>query len=310
MKIERLIIALIFIGVLGCEETIQVDTENVESSIVIDAFIDNRPDTQTITITRSRQFYDNSAYERVSADEVFIEDLTDPSQPIYVFTESEVISGTFEWTPLTPADSFGIIGHDYQLTVVVGAAEFTAFSTLRPVPAIDSIRFNYEEDDGFFDERFEAEFFATDLPGFGDTYWIKAFKNDVFLNRPEYIATSYDGGFSASDEDGILFIPPLRTFINPFEDDDLGYDINDTVRVELLSVTEETFLYLNEIFTQTDRQGGISELFSVPVTNLNSTFEVVSGDEGVLGIFCTSSVSISELVLTQQLADEAFQKAQ
>lgn len=310
MRIDRIIIAILVIGSFGCEESITVDTADVASSIVIDAFVDNRPDVQTISITRSRPFYENTPFETVSADEVFIEDLTDPSQADYVFAESSSSPGIFEWFPTASIDSFGIVGHDYRLTVRVGNAEFTAVSTLNPVPVIDSIRFNYEEEDSFFDERFEAEFFATDLPGFGDTYWIKAFKNNVFLDRPEYIATSYDGGFSASDEDGILFIPPLRTFINPFEDNEQGYDVNDTVRVELMSVTEETFLYLNEIFTQTDRQGGISELFSVPVTNLNTTFEVVAGDESVLGIFSTSSVHISQLVLTEELAQEAFEKAQ
>ncbi|MDE0470877.1 MAG: DUF4249 family protein [Ekhidna sp.] len=284
----------------SCEQTINVDTENIESSIVIDAFIDNLPKTQTISITRSRPFYDNTAFERISVNAVYIKDLTDPAQPDYVFVEA--IPGIYEWAPTNPPDSFGIIGHNYQLVVVDGASEFRAISTLNPVPVIDSIRFNFEEKSAFFDERFEAEFFANDLSGFGDTYWIKGFKNEFFLDKPEYITTSYDGGFSASNEDGILFIPPLRTSINPFEEDEQGYEIGDSVRVELLSITEDAFLYLNEILAQTDRQGGISELFSVPSTNLNSNIQVISGDQLVLGFFCTSSVSTAKSTLTADLA--------
>ena len=294
---------LLLVLFLGCEQTIIVDTEDVASSVVIDAFIEHRPSIQMINITRSRPFYDNAKFERVSADAVYIENLTDPTQPDYFFTED--IPGVYEWVPASPTDSFGIIGHDYQLVVLNGSSEFRAISTLNPVPIIDSVRFNFEEESIFFDERFEAEFFATDLPGFGDTYWIKGFKNGGFLDRPEYITTSYDGGFSESNEDGILFIPPLRTAINPFEENEQGYAIGDSVSVELLSITEDTFLYLNEIFTQTDRQGGISELFSVPVTNLNGNIKVASGSQSVLGFFCISSVSTAGLALTTDVAEEA-----
>ena len=214
-RINQLSLIVLSILILGCEKTISVNTDDVESSVVIDAFVDNRPGTQTISITRSRQFDDNTDFERVSADAVFIRDLTDPDQPDYLFIE--MTAGVYEWTPTDPADSFGIVGHDYQLIVMDGDSEFRAVSTLNAVPVIDSVRFNFEEESNFFDERYEAEFFATDLPGFGDTYWIKGFKNDLFLDRPEYIATSFDGGFSASNEDGILFIPPLRLAIHPFE---------------------------------------------------------------------------------------------
>ena len=303
IRFNHIYILLLAVLILSCEQTITVDTEDVASSVVIDAFIDNRPETQTINLTRSRQFYDNTEFERVTAVAVYVEDLTDPSQPDYVFTEAA--AGVYEWAPTSPTDSFGIVGHEYQLVVVDGESEFRAISRLNPVPVVDSLRFNYEEESNFFDERYEAEFFATDLPGFGDTYWIKGFKNGVFLDRPEYITTSYDGGFSASNEDAILFIPPLRLAINPFEEDEQGYDVLDTARVELLSITEDAFLYLNEIFTQTDRQGGISELFSVPVTNLTGNVEVVSGSQSALGFFCTSSVSVAELVLTEEVAEEA-----
>ncbi|MBC6401891.1 MAG: DUF4249 family protein [Ekhidna sp.] len=307
IRINPIFTFLLLTLFFSCEQTLTVDTENIASSVVIDAFIDNHPGTQTINITRSRRFYDNTEFERVSADAVYIEDLTDPAQPDYVFVET--ISGVYEWTPASSAGSFGMVGHDYQLVVIDGDSEFRAISTLNPVPVIDSIRFNFEEESGFFDERFEAEFFATDLSGFGNTYWIKGFKNGIFLDKPEYITTSYDGGFSASNEDGILFIPPLRTSINPFEEDEQGYDTGDNVRVELLSITEDTFLYLNEIFTQTSRQGGISEIFSVPVTNLNGNIEVLSGNQSVLGFFCTSSVSIAKLTLTEAVAQQAIERA-
>lgn len=294
----------------ACEDEFQVDFGETNPLTVIDAWIDNEVGaTQTIFITLSQDFYDDNLYEGISADTVYVEDMTDSSQPGYGFVQTS--TGVFQWTPPTPQDSFGIVGHEYRLHVALNGFVFEAYSFLNPVPPIDSIKYSFLEETNFQEEGYEAEFFATDLPGFGNTYWIKPYKNGVFFNQPEYFSTSYDGAFSESDNDNILFIPPVRTSINLFEDEDeengadSPYLVGDSVGVELHGVTEEAFLYINELQTQTDRQGGISELFSVPITNLNNNIETIVGDEEALGFFSTSSVSISGLRLTEELAQEA-----
>lgn len=301
---------LVLVAVLiACEDPIDINVGETESLVVVDAWIDNRPATQTINITYSRSFYDEGDFEGITASEVRIEDLTDPSEPDYEFTQIE--AGVYQWVPTTELDSFGMVGHEYRLSVVIDDLSFEALSILNPVPKVDSIRFNYEEENLFLDEYYQAEFFATDLEGLGNTYWIKGYKNGVFLDQPEYITTSYDGAFSESTQDGILFIPPLRYAINPFEDAEDGdgvepaYLVGDSTGVEVHGITGEAFLYLNEIQTQTDRQGGISELFSVPMTNLTGNIVTVSGDVTALGFFSTSTVEMAGLKLTEELAAEA-----
>jgi len=311
---RHILFFLIGAGVLlSCEEEIIVDTSEVEPSIVIDAFVDNQPTDQVINITLTRQFYDTRPFEGVGGvDTVYIENISDPSEAPYVFQQQS--ETRYVWQRPNLTDSFGIIGDTYRLTIEVGEVMITSVSTLNPVPTVDSIRYNYEDGDGFVEEGFDAEFFATDLEGIGNTYWIKGFKNGVFLDQPEYIVTSFDGSFSQSDEDGILFIPPIRSAISPFEENDAGdgiaapFLVGDSVSVELHGIAEETFIYINEIRTQTDRQGGISELFSVPVTNLTGNISSNSEDR-ILGFFSVSSVSVLGLTLTQELADQAIAEA-
>jgi hypothetical protein len=302
-----IIVFCLFLLIVGCEEIVTVDLADSKSLMVIDAWINNKPETQTIKITTSRFFYDYNGIDSINATSVIVSDETDPSSADYVFLRVE--DGIFQWVPATAQDSFGIVGHTYRLTVDIQGNRFEAISTLNKVPLIDSLIFTYEPKNLGFEGGFIAEFFATDLPGRGDTYWVKAFKNNQFLDKPEYIATSYDGGYTEGDSDSILFIPPIRSAINPFEESEkdkslIGspYAINDTVRVELHRISEDAFSFLNEILTQTNRPGGISELFSVPITNLTSNIKSTNSDIEVLGFFSTSSVSQAQTILTEELA--------
>ena len=61
----------------------------------------------------------------------------------------------------------------------------------------------------------------TDLPGLGNTYWIKATKNGTLLNKPRELNLAYDAAFAkGSNFDGYTFIQPIRNGINPNEVDD------------------------------------------------------------------------------------------
>lgn len=309
IKVTRLFLVMLC---FSCSEEIQIDTSDIVPSIVVDAFINTLPQDQTISITLSRDFNDDQPFSGVDeVDTVYVENLSDLSENPYVF--SKINETDYLWVPDDETSSFGILGDTYRLTVVIGELIITAESTLNPVPVVDSIRFNYEDGSGFVDEGFDAEFFATDLEGIGNTYWIKGYKNGVFLDQPEYITTSFDGAFLESDLDGILFIPPIRSAISPLEVNEAGngiaapFLVGDSVGVEVHAVTQETFLYLNEIRTQTDRQGGISEIFSVPVTNLTGNLETNTG-ENVLGFFSTSTASALGVKLTEELAEEAIAK--
>ncbi|MEM6642599.1 MAG: DUF4249 family protein [Bacteroidota bacterium] len=310
---KNLLFVIVALFALACEQEIVVDTTEVQPSVVVDAFINNLPEDQELRITLSRQFYDNRPFSGVTGvDTVYIEDVTDPSQEPYRF--AQVDETRFVWERESAADSFGIIGHTYRLVVEIGELTLESFSLLDSVPTVDSLRYNYNDGDGFVDEGYDAEFFATDLIGLGDTYWIQGYKNGVFLDQPEYITTSFDGSFEESTEDGILFIPPLRSAISPFEENEAGdgiaapFLVGDSASVAILSINRDAFLYLRSIAAQTDRQGGISELFSVPVTNLNGNI-TASTDERILGFFAVSSVSTGGLLLTEELARKAQEEA-
>ena len=64
------------------------------------------------------------------------------------------------------------------------------------MPDIDSIVFSFKEE-SVCPEGYYAQFYADDIAVPGDIYWIKAYKNGSFLNKPNEINLAFDAGFAA-----------------------------------------------------------------------------------------------------------------
>ena len=217
--------------------------------------------------------------------------------------------------------SFLQLETSYQLNVSIDGIQFSGTSEMNPVPPVDSITFKYQEQDFFTAEDYYlAEVVATDLVGSGNTYWIKAWKNGVYLNKTSEINIAYDAGFSAGGNiDGQVFIQPIQELINPFDpgqtDDELTkppYSIGDTVYVEIHSISESAFYFLNEVKIQTVRSGGFGALFAPPFSNVSTNLinEDVNSAIHPVGFFNVSSISSLEQVLTSEIAQKAQEEAE
>lgn len=303
-----LILALSF----GCETEITPELNTAEEIIVVDAWITQKPERQEIRITRSQLYFDESGPVKVSGATVAIEDLDNGL--IYIFQEGEE---AYFWEP---ADKpFGVTGHHYRLSVSVEGENFEAFSRLGRVPPVDAVNFIYRPKD-FMQKQdyYTAEFMASDPAGKGDTYWIKAWKNGVFLGKPEELNMAYDAGFTAGQPvDGQAFIIPIRReFINPFDENPEKegerlppYLPGDSLYVEIHSLDPQAFNFLYGTYFNISRPGGFAELFAFPLvnsaTNLKSTNE--NSTASVAGFFNVAGVSGAGKRLTQEVADQAKQ---
>lgn len=289
---------LLFAGVVfsSCEENIYPELEYAEPQIVIDAWINNSQAPQYIRIAETLPYFDSVSNAGIRGANVYI--IENESNVRYDFEERS--AGTYEWIPSPQQPQLGMIMNSYDLYVEVGGKVYTSTSTMNRVPEIDSIVFSYR-DESFYEAGYYAQFYARDMVGPGDTYWIKAYKNGDFLNKPVEINLAFDAGFTAGGNiDGAPFVQPIRDMINPFDDDEAGnalppYAPGDRVRVEIHSITQEAFNYLNELKIQTDRPGGFAELFSVPLSNVPTNIAGTDGEgPEPLGFFCTSAVSSLE----------------
>lgn len=295
LKYSALLFGAAFLG--ACEDKIDIELPKTNPVVVIDAWITDKPETQTINVLKTIPYFENSFLPGLNDAVVQVEDLTD--HVMYNFMKGNE-EGTYTWEPDPTQPTFGKIGNDYKLIVQLGTTTYEAYSSMNRVPQIDSIAYRFEEGNSFFPDSYFAQFYALDPAGPGDTYWIKAWKNGQYLNKPSEINVTYDaGGSPGAIVDGIIFIQPIRDGINPFDQNENDefispYEPEDSVFVEIHSLNYDSYMFLNEVAIQTDRPGGFAELFAQPLANVSSNIlmlDETSETTKAIGFFNVSAVS-------------------
>lgn len=279
---------------LACEDTIDVDLKEADAVLVVDAWINDKPEDQVIRLTMTQPYFQQSLPPGVSGATVVI---TDSEGKNFNFLEQS--PGEYVWSPSNADPSFGTVGHEYQLNIQLEDGDsYQSVTSMGRTAVVDSITFTYEEETAFFPESYVGQFWARDPVGAGDTYWIRTYKNGVLLNKPSEINIAFDAAFSeGSNFDGITFIEPIRQGINPIDQDEDDnflppFEIGDTVYVEVHSISNEAFYFLTEVAIQTDRPGGFGELFAQPLANVpTNIYPLENTSEKVVGFFNVAAVS-------------------
>lgn len=298
IKIYSLIIAFGIINIFftSCEDKIDVTLDDADAIVVIDAFLTDIPgETQEIIVTRSQSYFDNSAPAPVEDANVAI---AIGGDALITF---EYENGKYVWQP-SNGTSIADIDTIYELIVIVDGIEYTSSLDLGRSPEIDEIRQEIREGEiGSVDGGIYCEVIARDFDGKGDTYWIKTFKNGVYLNRPEEINLAFDGGFDqGAESDGLIFIPPIRELVNPFPDStEIADEISpwapgDICKVEIHSISNTTFAFMELLRDQI--LNGNNGIFAEPLANSPSNITASDGSQ-VLGVFNVARVTSDEIVI-------------
>ncbi|MEE9438685.1 MAG: DUF4249 domain-containing protein [Saprospiraceae bacterium] len=291
MKYLSILFLLLFIFI-SCEDVIDVDSGFEESQIVIDAWITNQSSTQIITLTESQDYFDNRLPTPIENALVTVTN----GSVIHQF--EDVGDGKYSWTP-GMNQTIGDVGNTMVLNVAVGEKSYIAQTEIDPVPEIDSIKIFFEDQViGVDEEELFAELYARDLPGVGNTYWVKSYKNDTLLNRPLELNLIYDATFEAGTNlDGVTFIRPLRFAVNALDDNGIPQSLNlgDKVRCEIYSISYEAFQFLQIVKEQATN--GDSGIFARPIANSKGNIYNISTEERVLGIFNVAEMSAMEKIV-------------
>lgn len=250
----------------SCEKVIDVKLDEGTSQLAVDAFINDKPGTQKIRLTKTSGYFDNSPSPAAKGAVVTIADNLGHT---YNFTDANN-TGDYTWTPAA-GDTLVRLFASYTLFVNYSGEEYKAQSVAFPAPAIDSVRCKKKQESGPGGSSTGAQgyfgsFYAFDIASMTNFYWVKAYKNGVFYNNPANMILSQDGAFAGGGSDGFLFILPIREAITP---GDKPLVVGDSLAVEIYGVNPETFFYLSEVQQQTTNAG----LFATPPTNVSTNIK-------------------------------------
>lgn len=280
----------------ACEDVIDVDLANAEPELVVDGWLNNLSQVQEIKLSLSQPYFDSRSSTGVENATVSV---TSSNGGTWEFIHQG--EGRYTWTP-TAGEVLGTVRDSFNLAINWDGRTFTSSSRMNRVPPIDSIVTEFREDEVFGPDGIYAQFFARDPLGNGDTYWIKTFKNGEFLNKPSELNIAYDAGFDPGSRiDGLIFIPPIREFVNRIPDDDESedngdippYEVGDQIRVELHSINLPVFRFMETARDQ--MRNGENTIFAIPLSNTRGNVLDESTGKLALGVFCVSAISSLEI---------------
>lgn len=286
--LKNILIVFVCMGVYACEDVIDVDLENGRSQLVVDAFLSSDNSKQQIRLTKSAGYFLNAPTPAENQAQV---EILGPNKQRFEFLSDG--NGNFNYDPQTNGalDSIGFV---YQLELTYKGNLYTANSMLNPVPPIDTMLVSFEEGSTFDIAGYYTQFFAVDFAGRKDYYLIKAYKNGVPINKdnPSSLILAEDASFIGGGADGFPFILPLRAAIT---DDEDPFAVGDVSSVELLSLNEAAFEYLDQVAIQANNGG----LFSTPPSNIRTNIFDAAGNlqEEVLGVFSLSAISRDSILI-------------
>jgi hypothetical protein len=288
-----LLVLFISFTLFSCTDVINLDVKEGVSQLSVDALINNKYENQIVKLTLTQGYFDNSPIKPALGATVI---LFDQDSTAHQFID---LKNDGNYTFDAKNNPFNKIGNQYLLYINYNGEEYYSVSKLNRVPKIDSIAYEVDKvpvkPDNGPQEGFRPQFYANDFEGEGDCYWVKSAKNSKYFSKASEIKVAYDAGFSpGSKTDGLLFILPIRTLGNELFSD------KDTLSVDLFSITQEQFYYLQ--FVQQVSQDG--SLFSTPLSNLPTNI-INRNDKSTkkaVGFFGMSAVSSMSSVIDKTKA--------
>jgi len=164
------ILLLLIISFASCTEKVDLELDDQEPRLVIEAALSNTEGYQFIRVTRSSGYFDNQRAEPVSGAIISI---TDGSTTID-FRESS--AGRY----FSVDEVAGVPGNTYFLEVQVDGEIYTASSTMPRAPQIDSIKFELDDEDPKF---YFVKLYAQEDPLPGDYYFWGVYIDNIYLTN-------------------------------------------------------------------------------------------------------------------------------
>lgn len=283
-KISLILLSLIL---LSCEDPIDIDLDNGFTQLVVDAILTNEIREQQVLLSLSGHYFNQDIQPVTTAIVKIIDELGNE----ITLENNNSSTYTFFPTELPFAD-----GAEYKLQVEYDNQIYTAISRTRPVPPIDSIAWRKEA--VFFgdvDSLIVAQFWAIDLPGLGDVYWVRSKVNGKYQPRTVIAFDASTG--RGSNSDNVPFILPVRFAITPNSTEEgVRLEWGDALDVELYSVSPE----FADFWLIMEQQLNNAGLFATPLTNVPTNIKN-SDPKGpkALGWFEVHNISRDSATITQ-----------
>jgi hypothetical protein len=250
----------------SCVDVIPVDIPEGKPLLAVEGQITDQARPPYVKLSMTQAYFDESTPPAVRGAVLTLQDDSGLSEVL-----RETSPGVYQGS----GSIQGRVGGRYTLTINADGQTYRAETEIRRTPGIDSVSLIHKDQQLGYDEGLYALYNGPELPGVGDYYRFKVFKNgrqfndpgDLIVRSDELVDGNYIGGIELNDE------PLVR---------------GDRIRVELNAIPRDYFFYLNEMFGQINNVG----LFATSPANVRSNVKnTQSGsDKAAVGYFAGFTV--------------------
>lgn len=247
----------------SCQKVIDINLNNAEPAIVIEANLYEGTNDFKVVVTKTSNYFSTEAQPVINNATI---QLTDPSNQVHVVPF--VGNGVYTIPNFTAT-----INSTYKLNVTIDGKSYLASATIPNHTNIDSL--SYEEFSGFGGNEKDQYLMLTHLKdsvGIRNYYRVLVTRNDTLQNKPDdyYL-------FDDIIRDGQYIDAPLFTTF---------FKLNDTVNVSLLGMDANVYSYLTTLSEVITSDANTSAAPANPNTNFSN------GALGFFGAFSRSTMSI------------------
>jgi len=255
------ILTLAIISILfgSCTKVVNINLEEADKKIVIEANVYNGEQPFLVNIKRSTDYYGRENELPINNAEVSISTDNGGYLPVPLIENGIYAIHSFS----------GLPGHTYALRVRVDGKEYTAQSTMPYNVTIDSLTYRYK-DDGLGEAGYELSYRYTDPKDQENNYLMLLTVNDTLLSNPMYILLFNDKDVFSNAEG--------NNFYKRFKK-------GDKISVDLRGMDNNVYLYFKTLREILTNQNGPAP--ANPVTNIQG------GALGYFGAFNTSRKEIT-----------------
>lgn len=272
MKKSLYILVILIVFVSACTEDFYPTLDSTHIRLVVQGSISNERKAHQVSLTKSADYFSNTAAPRVTGATVSISDGEN------TFDLTEVSDGLYETDTIV-----GEIGKTYTLTINSEGETYRASSELKYCPPIDSINFGFYDFSDYYEEEeidssgIETEPFLSILLNAqepdtqGDFYLWKVYKNGVLESDTLDEINFSDDYFSNGD---YLYDVEVQWYQEAI--------VGDTITLEMQAISEDYFNYIIGLLTETVwNMGPLGGPPANPVGNISN---------GAMGFFLAYSV--------------------
>ncbi|MGP1993697.1 DUF4249 family protein [Zobellia laminariae] len=267
------IILLLFVSITSCSDVIDVEVQEGQSRLVIQASLDWEKGTtgneQVVKLSTSTEFFDTTSNTAVTGASVSV--TNDVSSAEFIFIDQK--NGEYTTSEFVP-----VLNESYTLTVIHNGETYSANETMMTVTEITNLYQGLE--DGFDDEELELHVEFTD-PEDEDNFYLFKFQKQGDL-LPEFEVG--DDEFVNGNE--------LDWWYEIEEDEDTdkieALAPGDVVSIEMYGISEAYYGYMDILI---DQIGGVGIFSATPVAVKGNCINLTNPDNYAHGYFRLTEVN-------------------